>query len=79
MKTDCDYGDLVQVSFEAPPRFMPGARGSVVSIYKVDKSPYADQLGVSVGTLVIGIEEEDGTFFEIPAHYVRKLDGQQGA
>lgn len=70
---NCDYDDWVGVSLDAPPRFLPGAKGSVVSIREVEKKPYADELGVPVGTVVVGIEEEDGTFFEVPAYYIQKL------
>lgn len=73
VKINCDYGDLVAVSKEAPPRFLPGSQGAVVSIYEVEKKPYAEQLGVPVGTVVVGIEKEDGTFFEVAAYYIEKL------
>ena len=70
--SDIGYGDVVRVLSDAPIHFMPGATGSVCSIFVINERSYAEKLRVPLGTTLIGIEEEDGTFFELPIKYVRK-------
>lgn len=72
--TSPTYGDAVRVRLTAAPKWMPGAIGSVASVYEVTSEAYSKKAGVSVGTTMIGIEESEGTFFEVPVFLVEVID-----
>ncbi|OFX02233.1 MAG: hypothetical protein A3E78_04075 [Alphaproteobacteria bacterium RIFCSPHIGHO2_12_FULL_63_12] len=69
------YGDSVRISPAAPQRFRPGAIGEVVSLYEVKETDSEDQLGVQIGTVLIGIEMSDGSYVDVPVEYVCSFDG----
>ena len=73
MKTEINFGDTVKISVLAPAKWMPGSEGSVISIYVVENTSYAEQHGVQIGDRMIGVEEGDGTTFEVPETYVEVL------
>lgn len=73
VKREPTFGDSVRVLLIAPAKWMPGSIGSVVSVYEVTTEGYSQKHSVPVGSIMIGIEEDDGTFFEVPREYVEFL------
>lgn len=67
------FGDAVEITSDAPRSSSPGMQGSVFSIYVVDNANYAATHHVEVGTIMIGIENGEGTSVEVDQKYVVKI------